>query len=147
MPDAHQEQTQRHVPSRLVEPLRCTSELARMLEAVLDREFVVRLGQVLKARGMKKHVEQLRLYWRGTGAWSDDFVNHLGAVLQVPPFERTITVRENAYACCQGATYTSIALDDRTVTTCFHCKAEWLRFHRSVAESIRERAAQNAATY
>lgn len=87
---------------------------------------------------MKPHVQKLRLYWQGAGDWDEAHVNHLGALLQVAPYENVLPVRERGHQCCKKLAFTSVALDDRAESTCPDCGSKWLVLHKSVEACVRE---------
>lgn len=114
-----------------------------MISFDLDK-LTVRLAEEFKRRGMRRHVDDLRVWYRGYRArsraalrekqppWTEGLVLEWLCTLQVPPFDRVLPVLEHGERGCAcdrkqvGDSAVACVFPGGLVLQCFACGARWL---------------------
>jgi hypothetical protein len=95
-----------------------------------------RIGTEFVRLGMRKHVAQIRAYYRtvragrepGEGEWTDDLVVGWAQNLRIEPHERDVPVkpRQSSCGCPSPRTFTVLVWPGGSRHTCGACHANWI---------------------
>ena len=114
--------------------------------------MVETLGQTFAARGMRRHVEELRVYWLGLAkgllpasrkvdvGWSESLVVEWFRVLRLPPHQWDYSVRPPSSPCSRCPAPAGHAVEVKTGLTfpegrkavCTVCGSAWLELDADV---------------
>jgi hypothetical protein len=117
--------------------------------------MVETLGSAFAARGMRRHVEELRLYWQALArgaqggrrpevSWSEDLVVEWFRVLKLPPHQHDYPVRPPSSACPRCRAPEGHAVEVKTGLTfpegrkavCTMCGSAWLELDAEVRPAL-----------